>query len=105
MPEERTRDPPHPSSTRASRGSPPPGGLSSILLESDLKASLAGSRSRPDAARGIRKARQHSDARRFLPDYGWSLPDHAVLHRTRRRGRATAASTPADLAESASSPP
>ena len=47
---------------------------------------------------------QHSDARRFLPDHGSSLPDHAALHRTGRRGRAAAASTQADLAESASSP-
>jgi hypothetical protein len=43
--------------------------------------------------RRLRTARQHSEARRFLPDHGWSLPDQAALHRTGRRSRAAAAST------------
>src|SRR6516164_10591182 len=103
MSEERVRHPPDLSSTRASRGSAHPGGVSGVLFERDLEASFASSRSWTDAASGAGEVRQYSDARRFFPHHRWALSDHAALHRTGRRCRVAAASTQAHSAEPAPS--
>src|SRR6516162_8572296 len=103
MSEERVRHPPDLSSTRASRGSAHPGGVSGVLFERDLEASFGSSRSWTDAASGAGEVRQYSDARRFFPHHRWALSDHAALHRTGRRCRVAAASTQAHSAEPAPS--
>src|SRR6516225_961242 len=103
MSEKRAGHPPHLSSTRASRGSAYPGGVSGVLLERDLAASPGSSRSWTHAAGSAGETRQHSDAGRLFPDHRRTLPDDAALHRAGRRCRSAAASTQAHAPEPASS--
>src|SRR6516162_5667760 len=103
MSEKRAGHPPNLSSTRASRGSAHSGGVSGVLLERDLAASLASLRSWADATGSAGETRQHSDAGRFFPDHRRALPDVAALHRAGRRRRSAAAPTQAHAAEPASS--
>src|SRR6516225_5027808 len=103
MSKKRAGHPPHLSSTRASRGSAYPGGVSGVLFERDLAASPASLRSWAHATSSVGETRQHSDAGRFFPDHRRALFDDAALHRAGRRRRAATAPTQTHAAEPASS--
>src|SRR5215472_8936112 len=99
--EERTRDPPHLSSTRTSSRGPHPGGVSGLLLDRHPEESLAGSGPGPDTKSCAGEARRHPDARCLAAHHRRPLAGDATLYAAGNRTGHPAAQTAVSPASAA----